>query len=50
MSIISRKDRVKGAIIGTLVGDALGVGPHWYYNLEELRAEYGDWIDTYMPP
>ena len=50
MSQISQKDRVKGALIGTIVGDALGVGPHWYYDLDELRSEYGNWIDTYMPP
>ncbi len=49
MSPISQTDRVKGALIGTIIGDALGVGPHWYYNLDELRSEYGDWIDTYVP-
>ena len=47
---ISREDRAKGAIMGTIIGDALGVGPHWYYNLDELKTEYGSWIDTYMPP
>ncbi len=47
---LSRKDRAKGSIIGTIIGDALGVGPHWYYDLDELRAEYGEWIDTYTPP
>jgi ADP-ribosylglycohydrolase len=36
--------------MGAIIGDALGVGPHWYYDLDELKAEYGDWIDTYMPP
>ena len=35
--------------MGSIIGDALGVGPHWYYDLDELKAEYGDWIDTYMP-
>jgi hypothetical protein len=37
-------DRAAGAVIGALVGDALGVGPHWYYDLTELRKDYGDWI------
>jgi hypothetical protein len=26
-----------GAIMGAFVGEALGVGPHWYYDLAELR-------------
>jgi hypothetical protein len=29
-------DRAVGAIMGTFVGDALGVGPHWYYDLDQL--------------
>jgi ADP-ribosylglycohydrolase len=44
---ISRKDRAKGAIMGSIIGDALGVGPHWYYDLEELKAEFG-WVDNYI--
>jgi ADP-ribosylglycohydrolase len=45
---INRKDRIKGTIMGALIGDALGVGPHWYYDLEELKATYGPWIDDYV--
>jgi ADP-ribosylglycohydrolase len=44
------KDRAKGALIGALIGEALGVGPHWYYDLTELRENYGDWIDDYTAP
>src|ERR1700756_2368726 len=42
-------DRAAGAVVGALIGDALGLGPHWYYDLAELRKEYGDWID-YVDP
>jgi len=35
------QDRAAGAIMGAFIGDALGLGPHWYYNLAELRCEYG---------
>jgi ADP-ribosylglycohydrolase len=28
------KDRAMGAIMGTLVGDGLGLGCHWYYDLD----------------
>ena len=33
--------------MGSIIGDALGVGPHWYYDLEELKAEFG-WVDNYV--
>jgi ADP-ribosylglycohydrolase len=44
------QDRAAGAIMGAFIGDALGLGPHWYYDLEELRRDYGDWITTYTDP
>jgi len=50
MSQTDVQDRAAGAIRGAFVGDALGVGPHWYYSLRELRRDYGDWIDGYTDP
>ncbi len=44
------KDRAVGAIMGMLIGDALGVGPHWYYDLDQLKKDYGEWIDDYTRP
>ena len=46
----SIQDRAAGAIMGAFVGDALGLGPHWYYDLAELRRDYGDWINGYTDP
>jgi ADP-ribosylglycohydrolase len=43
-------DRAAGAVVGALIGDALGLGPHWYYNLDELHKDYGDWITGYTAP
>ena len=43
-------DRAAGAVIGALIGDALGLGPHWYYDLTELRKDYGHWITGYTNP
>ena len=39
MSKKSVQDRAEGALLGAWIGDALGLGPHWYYNLEELRRD-----------
>ena len=47
-SIVS--DRAVGCIMGALIGDALGVGPHWYYDLDEMRRDFGPWIDGYTAP
>ena len=50
MEIPSIRDRALGAIVGCFIGDALGVGPHWYYNLEKMRQDYGLWISNYTAP
>lgn len=44
------KDRAAGAIMGAFIGDALALGPHWYYDLTALRRDYGSWIDGYTDP
>jgi ADP-ribosylglycohydrolase len=44
------KERAVGAIMGAFIGDALGVGPHWYYDLGQLKQDYGEWIDDYTSP
>jgi ADP-ribosylglycohydrolase len=50
MSHITIQERAAGALLGAFIGDALGLGPHWYYNLDELRRDYGDWISDYSDP
>ncbi|TYC50779.1 ADP-ribosylglycohydrolase family protein [Zoogloea oleivorans] len=44
------RDRALGALMGAFIGDALGVGPHWYYDLDQMVADYGPWIDSYTRP
>ncbi len=48
--VAARKDRITGAIMGVLIGDALGVGSHWYYDLDELKRDFGPWISDYSDP
>ena len=43
-------DRISGAIMGALIGDALGLGCHWYYDLDAMRQDYGPWVDGYTIP
>jgi ADP-ribosylglycohydrolase len=50
MSTLTINERAAGAIMGAFIGDAMGVGPHWYYDLEELRRDYGPWISSYTEP
>ena len=47
MNSISKQDRIKGALMGAIIGDALGLGPHWIYKPMELVAKFGAWIDDY---
>ncbi|MFV0437364.1 MAG: ADP-ribosylglycohydrolase family protein [Desulfopila sp.] len=50
MTSTSFTDRAQGALLGAFIGDALALGPHWYYDLDEMRRDYGDWIDDYTEP
>ncbi len=50
MSDTSIRDRAAGAIMGAFIGDAMGLGPHWYYDLSELHRDYGEWITDYTDP
>jgi ADP-ribosylglycohydrolase len=47
---ITIQDRAVGAIVGAFIGDAIALGPHWYYDLEQLHKDYGVWIDDFTEP
>ena len=49
-SVQARSDRAAGAIMGVLIGDALGLGTQWYYDLDALHREHGSWVDHYVDP
>ena len=50
MPALSLTDRAMGALMGAFIGDALALGPHWYYDLDQLRADYGPWVSDYTTP
>jgi len=50
ISDITIKERAAGAIMGAFIGDAMALGPHWYYDLAEMRRDYGEWITDYTDP
>jgi ADP-ribosylglycohydrolase len=50
MTEATRRQRIMGSLMGAFIGDALALGPHWYYDLDKLRRTYGEWIDGYTTP
>jgi len=49
-SLNPQHDRAAGALLGAFIGDAMGLGPHWYYDLDEQHRDYGTWITDYTAP
>ena len=48
-----RHDRLRGALWGMFVGDALAMPAHWYYDVAALRRDFGtlrDYQITARPP
>jgi ADP-ribosyl-[dinitrogen reductase] hydrolase len=49
MSIITRTERIRGALWGMFIGDALAMPVHWYYDIAALRQDFGA-IRDYQAP
>ena len=46
-----RRDRLEGAVLGALIGDALALGAHYEYNAPKIWRAYGQKaISTLDPP
>eukprot|EP00197_Chlamydomonas_leiostraca_P004699 CAMPEP_0202866534 /NCGR_PEP_ID=MMETSP1391-20130828/7852_1 /ASSEMBLY_ACC=CAM_ASM_000867 /TAXON_ID=1034604 /ORGANISM="Chlamydomonas leiostraca, Strain SAG 11-49" /LENGTH=366 /DNA_ID=CAMNT_0049546491 /DNA_START=218 /DNA_END=1318 /DNA_ORIENTATION=+ len=43
------QDRVRGALWGLLIADALSMPVHWYYNPNDIVRDY-QYIEDYQPP
>ena len=49
MSSTTIAERVQGALVGAFIGEALAVGPHWYYDIAEQHRVYGI-VNDYTDP
>jgi ADP-ribosylglycohydrolase len=49
MASVDVADRVRGAMWGLYIGDALAMPVHWYYDLRQLKADFGQ-ITKYEAP
>ena len=45
-----RKSRIKAALWGLFVADALAMPAHWYYSRENIRADFDGGITGYIDP
>ena len=49
MSIMTPADRLRGALWGMFVGDALVMPVHWYYDVATLQRDFGTLHDYQAP-
>lgn len=49
ITTLSRAERMRGALWGMFVGDALAIPVHWYYNIAALWQDFGQ-IRDYQAP
>ena len=45
----TKDSKLRGAIYGLCIGDALAMPVHWYYNRLALNEDYG-WVTNYQTP
>ena len=48
-SQINKAERMRGALWGMFVGDALAMPAHWYYNIAALKKDFGQIRDYHSP-
>ena len=49
MTTVTPADRLRGALWGMFVGDALAMPVHWYYDVAALQRDFGT-IRDYQAP
>ncbi|WP_105615257.1 ADP-ribosylglycohydrolase family protein [Vallitalea okinawensis] len=43
-------DKLKGLLYGSFLGDAMALGPHWIYDTDLIRSEFGNIAGITTPP
>ncbi|MCF8365635.1 MAG: ADP-ribosylglycohydrolase family protein [Bacteroidales bacterium] len=46
----SKQHRIKNALWGLFIGDALSMPAHWYYNVSNISKTFGGFIEKYEAP
>ena len=46
---LNKSDRMRGALWGMFIGDALVMPVHLYYNIAELKQDFGEIRDYQVP-
>jgi len=49
-TVDSRKQRIKNALWGLFIGDALAMPAHWYYNTSNIPKYFDGSVDDYKSP
>lgn len=49
MKYITKESRIKGALYGLYIGDALAMPVHWYYDRDAMKKDYG-YVTDYLSP
>ncbi|XP_070538995.1 uncharacterized protein [Ptychodera flava] len=40
----------EGALLGMLVADSIAMPVHWYYNVRDIKKDFGGWLTGYQAP
>ncbi len=45
--MLTRQERIRNALWGLFIGDALAMPAHWYYNLENIKKDFNGGVKGY---
>lgn len=49
-SVAIRADRLRGALLGLAIGDAISMPLHWYYRIDDIDADFPSGLRGYEAP
>ncbi len=48
--MVNRKQRIRNALWGLFIGDALAMPAHWYYRVENIQRDFNGGVTGYVDP